>query len=117
MDAKYKVKYYIEDEIVEEEDFDDIVKAMDAAVNLDCERFREFEPEEYHNVDFEDDEEEEYEDPSFYAEAIRVADNVILIWANSEGDRGSDAEDLDFDVWDFCDYDDDGKAILKMKKE
>ena len=77
----YIVRYYIEDDVVARKHYSSKQEALDAVVELDCDAF------------------EDTEDCSLLAEAVRESDDKVILWANSEGDRGTDVDDID--PWDI----------------
>ena len=69
----YKIKYYIEDDIVREETCGDLDEACDTALAFDCPEF----------------DASSSEDDSCFVGVYNNRD-VCLFWANTEGDSGSD---------------------------
>lgn len=82
MEKRYIVMYYIEDNVVYEEYFENKNDAIEAAKMFDCKAFHGVNPDEF----------------SLYVEARDAETWDILIWLNTDGEMGSDFENID--VWD-----------------
>ena len=82
MKKRYVVRYFIEENLVSEEYFDDKNNAIETAEAFDCEAFNGANMEKY----------------SLYVEARDTETWNILIWLNTDGERGTDYEDIN--VWD-----------------
>ena len=80
--AKYKVNYYIEDYVVDTDNTDDFAEACESALAMDCPEF---------NKTFAEEEKlPEEERSSYYTEVRDAESGTLLIWFNTEGERGSD---------------------------